>query len=1203
MSGPVLTVPDNLPIHARGHEIIAAVRKHSVVIVAGETGSGKTTQLPKLAALALQNHGVVGITQPRRLAARGVADRIAEETGLNPGTGVALRMRFEDRGAPDALFRVMTDGILLNELVADPQARAYDAIIVDEAHERSLNIDFVLGCLKKAIERRPSLKVIVTSATINTDRLSVYFNDAPVIEVSGRGYPIDIRHEEPPDHETLAQSILRAFEGLLDEPGNNDGDVLVFLPGEREIHEAGRYIEGRLRSLTASRRPEILKVYGRLADKEQRRVFSPGKKRRIILATNIAETSVTLPRIRAVIDTGLERVSRYAPKARIQRLETEKVTQASARQRAGRCGRIGPGICIRLYSEESLLERPPYPDPEIVRTHLASVVLRLLSARLGQIERFPWIDAPDSQQITDAYRLLKEIKAISTKQKITRLGRTLARLPVDPRLAAVLVEGYRLGVAAEARIVVAGLSVSDPRIAPAESRDRARRQHAVFAQTGSDVLTLVALYQQWLAQREVSKRRAMLEWCETHFLSVRRLFDWRELERQLARSATQIGLQEAAAPKHRQDQLTRALLTGFSTQVGRWEEGSYYLGPRGRRFVAHPSSVVADAPPPWVVATSFLRTHATYGLGIAQVKAKWVLAANRHLVRVEYRDVRWSVKQERVIADEAMYLDSLLLGVKRNMAHDKVVDPAVRSLFVLHALVRREHEQSFDFARTNADVVDELEQWSGRLRRSVSPAENELVAHYEQALPNEIQSLASLRSWLRTANDDDTQKLHLRRETWLADQDMESSLARRLPAEIQLGGNVVPVHYHYAPGTPADGASVEIPEALANRLTAQEIDDSLPGLLEGRVRAHLKALPKASRKRLQPIAKSAQQLTEALLAASRAGSLAQRLAPLLKAEFGIDANNVWHDWTEPPELGLRIHKTPADEHPEAEAAPVEGPSRVIPDGLFPQHGVLRIDHVAIDRYQALEPQGEAGVQLAWFPAEAAARQSHRAALQHLAALVSREQQRIVEKSLADSRLLLGLAAYRWAPMLGQDLWRAVIAAAFSKVELSTVRNHNDFKQLFSGLRGGLVESALTYLPLLESLATQLHEIESKLISLESRYVDGVEETRSYLSALFCEGFIENHGVDRLSDLVRYAQAAGLALIKLPQRLQEDTSHRQTLQRLRKRWQALPPQVQVDHAEIEWLLHELRVSLLAQQVGAKGKVSTKRLERHFEAIGG
>ncbi|MFC5435957.1 ATP-dependent RNA helicase HrpA [Rhodanobacter umsongensis] len=796
---PAISLDDSLPISARGEDIIRLIRAHQVVVIAGETGSGKTTQLPKLCLAAGRGEaGMIGCTQPRRLAARSVARRVAEELGTQVGDIVGFQVRFNDQVSERSLVKFMTDGILLAETQGDPWLSAYDTIIIDEAHERSLNIDFLLGYLKQLAAKRPELKIIVTSATIDTARFAGHFDGAPVVEVEGRAYPVELRWRSLDEiavrqgrSRDMQQGSAEHIAAVLDEISHDDprGDVLIFLPGEREIRDAHQLLSRR-----QYRETEIMPLYARLSAGDQDRVFKPGIKRRVVLATNVAETSLTVPRIRYVIDTGTARVKRYSQRSQLERLHVEPISQAAADQRKGRCGRVGPGICYRLYDEADFAGRAAFTDPELLRSSLANVILRMLALQLGDVEAFPFLEAPDPRVVADGYRRLAEISAIDDARKLTAIGRTLARLPIDVQLARMLVEGEKLHSLRELLTIVSFLSIQDPRERPSEARQQADAAHAVFADPKSDFVGVLNLWRAYHDAHEELTQSKLRDWCSRHFLSFMRMREWRELHRQLLLVVHEIwgaGSGERGTPIVRQpaipgsgegggligkrsasgsaqlpvpgspfpvpdlayENIHRSLLAGLPTQVGRKDEKGVYQSTRERKFHVFPGSALSKAPPNWIFSAQILDVGGrVWGMANARVEPLWIEQQAAHLLRTSCRDAHWSKKRGCVVAYEQVSLFGLVLVEKRPVTFQQQ-DPALaHAIFLREALVRGDVESKADFVRANQRVLEEALGIEARQRREgLVRHEDDLVAFFEGKLPEDIASSRALDAWYRKA--------------------------------------------------------------------------------------------------------------------------------------------------------------------------------------------------------------------------------------------------------------------------------------------------------------------------------------------------------------------------------------------------------------------------------------------------------------------
>ncbi|MDQ4094036.1 MAG: ATP-dependent RNA helicase HrpA, partial [Actinomycetota bacterium] len=872
---PQIRYPSVLPVSQRKDEIAAAIRDHQVVIVAGETGSGKTTQIPKICLeLGRGIRGTIGHTQPRRLAARTVAERIADELGVPVGGAVGWKVRFTDRASDDTLVKLMTDGILLAEIQSDRLLRQYDTLIIDEAHERSLNIDFVLGYLKQLLPRRPDLKVIITSATIDPDRFSRHFGGAPVIEVSGRSYPVEVRYRpyglDSTDDRDQTQAICDAVAELRAE---GPGDMLVFLSGEREIRDTRD-------ALHALELPdtEILALYARLSAAEQHRVFEPpgtasrhtvqgkrtrageGRTRRIVLATNVAETSLTVPGIRYVIDPGTARISRYSRRLKVQRLPIEPVSQASATQRAGRCGRTSDGICIRLYSAEDFQSRPEFTDPEILRTHLASVILQMAALDLGDVAAFGFIDPPDRRQISDGVALLRELGGLEEPptMRLTRIGRTLAQLPLDPRLARMVLAANDNGCLREVLMIVAALSIQDPRERPTDAEAAADAQHARFADKDSDFLAYLNLWRHLDEQQQQVSSTQFRKLCKKEFLHYLRVREWQDLHGQLRRLTRDLKMTANTTPAQPQ-QVHVALLAGLLSHIGLLDpETRDYLGARGARFAVHPGSALFRKPPRWVMAAELVETSRLWGRIAARIEPQWVEPLAEHLVKRSYSEPHWERKRAAVMAYERATLYGIPIVASRKVAYSTVDPQLCRELFIRHALVEGDWETRHAFFHANRAMLDDVEELERRARRhDIGVDEQTLFDFYDLRIPPEIVSARHFDNWWRKVR-----KTH----PGLLDFDSamlivgESVGEQDYPDHWPHGRLRLELSYQFEPGTDVDGVTVHVPLPVLNQVDPAPFSWQVPGLRNELVVALLKSLPKPLRRALVPVPDHAKAL-------------------------------------------------------------------------------------------------------------------------------------------------------------------------------------------------------------------------------------------------------------------------------------------------------------------------------------------------------
>ncbi|MEO5862463.1 MAG: ATP-dependent RNA helicase HrpA, partial [Burkholderiales bacterium] len=891
---------DALPIANRREEIQAAIAANQVVIVCGETGSGKTTQLPKI-CLELKRgiYGTIGCTQPRRIAARSVAARIAQELQTEVGQLVGYKVRFTDRVQDDTLIKVMTDGILLAEIHSDRWLSQYDTLIIDEAHERSVNIDFLLGYLKQLLPKRPELKVIITSATIDAERFATHFDGAPIIEVSGRMYPVDVHYrpmgEDDDDEEiNLNTAIIRAVDELLATPGA--GDALVFLPGEREI----RYAAEALRK-HAIANTEILALFARLSVPEQDRVFNPGAARRIILATNVAETSLTVPRIRYVIDSGLARLNRFSQRSKINQLQVEKISRAAAKQRAGRCGRVASGVCLRLYSEADHDARPEYTTPEILRTSLAAVILRMQALGLGDVTTFPFLEAPSPRSIEAGYQLLAELGAVNEQRVLTGLGRDLAKLPVDPKIGRMLLAAKAENCLTEMLVLTAALSVQDPRERPQDKRETALEKHRLFCEERSDFLSYLKMWQFFEdAIKHKKSNRKLAQLCYEHFLSFIRLREWREVHQQLHTVVAEMGMRLNEAPAT-YDQIHRALLTGLLGHIGfKDPDADSYLGARDTKFFLPQDSVLAKKKSKWVMAAELTETTKLYGRCAAEILPEWIEQAGKSLLARTHHDPHWEKKSGQVIAFERATLYGLPVITKRRV-HFGPIDPQQsRELFIRGALVARDYESRAPFFEHNTRLIKEIEALEHKSRRqNVLVDDQTLFAFYDPLIPEGIYNAAAFEQWRKDAERANPKLLFLSRD-YLMRHGAHGVTEELYPAHLSINGQDYPLRYRFDPGHPLDGVTLTLPLAMLNQLDVTRCDWLAPGMLRDKVTTLMRGLPQRIRRVFVPLAES---VTRALEALDRVDPEKKSLILALAAHIEknhrlVIAND---DWSTPPE--------------------------------------------------------------------------------------------------------------------------------------------------------------------------------------------------------------------------------------------------------------------------------------------------------------
>ncbi len=1232
---PTVEFPGELPISSRRDDIAAALEQHQVIVVAGETGSGKTTQLPKLCLeMGYGARGLIGHTQPRRLAARSVASRIAEELDEPLGRGIGYQVRFADQSSDATWVKLMTDGILLAEIQQDRFLNDYEVLIVDEAHERSLNIDFLLGYLKRLVRRRPNLKVIITSATIDVDKFAAHFDDAPVISVSGRTYPVDVLYRDGKELEQQAseqgedwlvhgvRSALETIEDLDRQRGKGPGDVLVFLSGEREIRELAAALRRSCDSGT-----QILPLYARLGQAEQRRVFESHRGRRIILSTNVAETSLTVPGIVYVIDSGLARISRYSVQSKVQRLPIERISRASADQRAGRCGRVTAGTCIRLYSEEDYLSRPEFTDPEIQRTNLSSVILQMLMLGLGDIERFPFVEPPDQRSINDGYRLLHELGAIDAQRRITAVGRAMARIPADPRLARMLIEADRRHCLHEMLIIVSALSIQDPRETPAEQREAARQCHRRHAHPRSDFLSFVQLFELYETQRQSLSQNQLRRFCRENFLSFMRMREWRETHRQLLLACEQQGLRQG---RRRHDELDyegihRAILAGSLNQVGARTDNRRYTGSRGRVFSLFPGSTLASSPPRWVVTAELIETSRLFATLAAAVEPEWIVEAAGELVRRDYFEPHWEKKRGEVVAFEKVSLFGLTLIEKRRVSYG-TIDPAVsREIFIREALVPMALKSDCGFLQHNRELIDSIRREEEKLRRpDILADEQTLIDFYEARLPAHVRDTASLRQWCRNDPRADA-SLRMQRED-VVQRQPDETLQRNFPDHAHIQHNRLAIHYRFQPGSDDDGAAIDVPASMLDAVTEVDLDWAIPGQVAERCEELLRGLPKSLRKQFIPVPEFVRK------ALANAGDQRKPLKRLLREQAqrlrGIEIDPALLERVElPPHLRPTIRVTDdsgqreldRDASLEALRERLEMPAaETRPPARHPleRSGVTDWDfgelpaevhvgeQVTLQRYPALQDDGDSvSIVLAESMQEAVRR--HRDGLSRLLICRTGQQKQMIQRKLKQLRQDLGLRFPGQLKDFETQSLLAIYRHAFA-VDSGQVRDRAAFETMLEQGRPRLMEEAERMIRTLHNTLLSVFEINRRLSELdEAGLRDAAEDMRRQLAWLVNEHFPGDVPASRLGDYPRYFKAMNARIDRLRRDPERDREGIAIIRRLSERYRQLTQQHDDDElaelADFPWMLQELRISLFAQPMKTRMPVSEKRLQKKLEKL--
>lgn len=1240
-SVPRIHYDDSLPIAAKRDEIKKVLAAHQVLIIAGETGSGKTTQLPKICLeLGRGQHGQIAHTQPRRIAARSVATRVAEELGTPLGALVGYQVRFEDQSDANTLVKLMTDGILLAETQHDRFLERYDTIIVDEAHERSLNIDFLLGYLKTLLPRRPDLKVIITSATIDLERFSRHFNDAPIIEVSGRTYPVetwyrpltseqDEEGNRVEDDLTVDQAILATLDEIAAHErsiGKGPGDVLVFLPGEREIRDAAEMLRK-----AQLRHTEILPLYARLSPAEQQKIFQSHPGRRVVLATNVAETSLTVPGIRYVIDSGTARISRYSYRAKVQRLPIEAVSQASANQRKGRCGRVEPGICVRLYSEDDFNGRPAFTDPEILRTNLAAVILQMLHLRLGEIDAFPFIEPPDGKAISDGFNLLQELSAVNRENQLTPLGRQLARLPVDPRLGRMLLEGAKQGSLQELLIVASALSVQDPRERPPERQQAADQAHAQWKDSDSDFAALVNLWRGFEEQRQALTASPLRNWCRKNFLNYLRLREWRDAHRQLSLICRDLQLSINKEPAD-YPRLHKAILSGLLSQIGQKTEDGDYLGARQRRFWVHPSSGLGKKRPQWLMTAELVETTKLYARMVAKIEPDWIEPLAGHLIKKNHFEPHWEKKRGQVVAFEQVTLYGMIV-VGRRPVHYGPIDPqASRELFIRQALVGGEIQSRAKCLAANTRLLEQLDELEAKARRRDILADEEtLYAYYEARLPAEIHQTATFDSWYRVTSQKDPQLLIMREEDVLAREASEVT-ATQYPDTLRIGDLSLALSYHFEPNHPRDGVTVRVPAPLLPSLPGERLEWLVPGLLEAKCIALVRNLPKSLRKNFVPVPDFVKAALQRMTFAD--GSLPQALGrELLRMTGARVSDEAWAEAAAQVEGHLRMNIEVVDAQGKflgegrdlteltarfvaasqaalavPQSAKAQQPVQAKVFAEVAQTAQQKIAGLSMTVYPALVEEGGT-VKEGRFSTQAEAEFQHRRALQRLLLQQLAEPAKFLRGKLPGlTELGLLYRELGRVDALVEDILLASLDTCILDGESSLPRDGAGLASLAERKRGHWADHA-------ERLARLTLEILKLWHGLQKRFKGKIDlaqavalnDIKQQLANLVYPGFVRETPGIWLKELPRYLKAVELRLEKLGSQVQKDRVWSGELSGLWAQYKARADKHAQEGKRDEqlvlyrWWIEEYRVSLFAQQLGTKVPISDKRLAKQWSLV--
>ncbi|NBM18792.1 ATP-dependent RNA helicase HrpA [Streptomyces sp. GC420] len=1252
---PEVSYPESLPVSQKKDDIAEAIRDHQVVIVAGETGSGKTTQIPKICLeLGRGVRGMIGHTQPRRIAARTVAERIAEELRTPLGEAVGWKVRFTDQVGDETFVKLMTDGILLAEIQTDRELRAYDTIIIDEAHERSLNIDFLLGYIAQLLPRRPDLKVVITSATIDPERFSRHFGDAPIVEVSGRTYPVEVRYRPllEEDSEDADRDQITAICDAVDElQAEGPGDILVFLSGEREIRDTADALEKR-----RLRGTEVLPLYARLSHAEQHRVFQQHSGRRIVLATNVAETSLTVPGIKFVIDPGTARISRYSHRTKVQRLPIEPVSQASANQRKGRCGRTSDGICVRLYSEDDFLSRPEFTDAEILRTNLASVILQMTAAGLGEIEKFPFIDPPDHRNIRDGVQLLQELGALDPAQKdprkrLTQQGRKLAQLPVDPRLARMVLEADRNGCVREVMVIAAALSIQDPRERPSDKQAQADQQHARFRDETSDFLAFLNLWRYIRDRQKELSSSAFRRMCKQEYLNYLRIREWQDIYSQLRTVAKQMGIhlneQDAA------DQAVHvSLLAGLLSHVGmkdvksagtegggRSTSRNEYLGARNAKFAVFPGSALFKKPPQFIMSAELVETSRLWARVNARIEPEWVEPLAQHLVKRTYSEPHWEKDQAAVMAYEKVTLYGVPIVAQRKVNYGRIDPETARELFIRNALVEGDWRTHHQFFHDNRKLLGEVEELEHRARRrDILVDDDTLFDFYDQRVPDHVVSGAHFDSWWKHKRREEPELLDFER-SMLIREAAESVTKDDYPDSWRQGKLKFRVTYQFEPGADADGVTVHIPLQVLNQVTDEGFDWQIPGLRHDLVTELIRSLPKPIRRNYVPAPDFARRFLD--LAVPRQDPLPVALARELQRMVGVPVTAEDFDLSRVPDhleitfrivderrrklaedkdldalrLALRPKARQALSKAAAATAERAGGESIERTGLkdwtigsLPRVFETRRAGQPVKAYPALVDEGET-VAVRLFDTEAEqARAMWRGTRRLIVSNIPVNPAKFASDRLTNQQKL-ALSSNPHGSI--QALFEDCATAAADRLIADhggPAWDEESYRKLYDKVRADLVETTVRTVGQVQQVLAAWQACERRLKATGSpALLANLQDVREQLNALVPPGFVTATGLRRLPDLMRYLIAVDRRLQQMPTNVQRDTTRMRKVHEMQDEYAWLLEQfpqgrpVPQEALDIRWMIEELRVSYFAHALGTAHPVSDKRIVKAIDAV--
>lgn len=1213
---PKINYPD-LPVAEKVEDIKKLIQENQVIVVAGETGSGKSTQLPKICLdLGLGKRGLIGHTQPRRIAARSIANRVASEVGDQ--SKVSFKIRFSDQTSENTLIKVMTDGVLLSEIKNDKFLSQYEVIIIDEAHERSLNIDFLLGCIKKILPFRPDLKVIITSATIDHQKFTNYFQKAKEIAVSGRTYPVEIRYQNDEDFDTFSmqERILYA----IDELGR--GDVLVFLPTERDIHETLAYLNKQDLKFT-----EILPLFSRLSNKDQNKIFNPeGSTRRIILATNVAETSLTVPRIKYVIDSGLARVSRYSYRTKVQRLPIEKISQASANQRAGRCGRLSAGVCVRLYSEEDFNNRKEYTDPEILRTNLASVILQMLFLKLGSIQEFPFIDPPDSRFVKDGFKLLFELQAISelnySKPKITEDGMKMAIMPLDPKLAKIVIEGHRQNTLREIVSIVSFLSVQDPRERPLNFQQKADEKHAVDKDKSSDFIAILNLANRLNSDLKGLSNREKKEYFKKNFISPVRFNEWNDIYRQIVEVVHGFKWKLSSDVELNYENLHKAIASGFLSNIGFNYENAEYIGANGLKFFIFPGSSQFKKKPKWLISSEIVETTKTYARNVAKIDPEWLEVLANHLVKKHYDEPVWSKKRRSVVANEKVTLYGLEIVSKRSVQYSKINPQEAREIFIREALVNGDFESKAYFYQQNLKLIDQVEDLENKSRRKdILVDEQVMYEHYDELIPDDVCSGVTFDKWLKTISKDEQQKLVFDLDN-LMQHDAKDVTQQKFPDVLAIGDMHLPLEYHFDPLDERDGATVTIPIVFLNDINPSVLEWGVYGFLYDKIVALLRALPKNVRKNCVPVPTYAQAIFESIdFDVDRYKPLKSVVAKNITRIIGsIVDETIWQG--EELEKHLILNIKVVDEKGKTLAIDkdintlkqklqnlVQKPKKNVDDKVYydwvfgdlEQTSRIKEYGINVKVYNCLEEYKD-GVKLSY---KATVEEAHSCMKKALKKLISLRLQHYLSKSIKKNDLVSLSMSLKLNESKDNIIDKAIDLSFFNDTELPYT--NNDFGDFYDK---GLQDFDLNKSKV-ESLISEISKYKSQLEKklnvkkIPLNFIQLFTDVRNELNELFYDDYL-SQPVEYLQRYKYYIQALENRLEKAKLNLQRDKGYQIEVDDLKVK---LDKKIKAKHIDnqsnevvrVKFLIKELWVSWYLQNIKTIESVSNKKVLAYINQI--